>query len=198
MKKSLAAIALAGSIEQIAAAPSMAATNPAPPANAAVSDGTVGPGEQFVFRGNGFLAGEGLTITVTPGNPPAANGSSVSNGSRTVPSKITLPLAPQTFSATADGNGAFAVPLTLDTAGTYTLTATGLTSGKTATAVITVEGTGLANTGGAPLANTGTGLANTGADASLVLWSLVGAGALAAGATSVVVVRRRAKAEAAA
>jgi hypothetical protein len=32
----------------------------------------------------------------------------------------------------------------------------------------------------------------------MLLWSLVGAGALAAGATSVVVVRRRAKAEAAA
>lgn len=198
MKKSLAALALAGSIALIGAAPSMAATYPAPPANAAVSDGTVGPGEQFIFRGNGFLAGEGLSITVTPGNPPAANGSSVSNGSRTVPTKITLPLATQTFSATADANGAFAIPLTLSEAGTYTLTATGLTSGKTATAVITVVGAGLANTGGAPLANTGTGLANTGADASLVLWSLVGAGALAAGATSVVVVRRRAKAEAAA
>lgn len=198
MKKSLAAIALAGSIALIGAVPAVAATYPAPPANAAVSDGTVGPGEQFVFRGNGFLAGEGLTISVTPGNPPAANGSSVSNGSRTVPTKITLPLATQTFSATADANGSFAFPLTLSEAGTYTLTATGLTSGKTATAVITVEGTGLANTGGAPLANTGTGLANTGADASLVLWSLVGAGALAAGATSVVVVRRRVKAEAAA
>ena len=110
MKKSLAAIALAGSIALIGAVPAVAATYPAPPANAAVSDGTVGPGEQFVFRGNGFLAGEGLTITVTPGNPPAANGSSVSNGSRTVPTKITLPLAPQTFSATADANGSFAVP----------------------------------------------------------------------------------------
>ncbi|WLQ07134.1 LPXTG cell wall anchor domain-containing protein [Arthrobacter oryzae] len=198
MKKSLAAIALAGSIALIGAAPSMAATYPAPPANAAVSDGTVGPGEQFIFRGNGFLAGEGLTITVNLGSAPAATGSSVSNGSRTVPTKITLPLAPQTFSTTADANGAFAFPLTISETGTYTLTATGLTSGKTATAVVTVEGTGLANTGGAPLANTGAGLANTGADASLILWSLVGAGALAAGATSVVVVRRRAKADAAA
>ena len=200
MKKSLAAIALAGSIALIGAVPAVAATYPAPPANAAVSDGTVGPGEQFVFRGNGFAAGEGLTISVTPGNPPAANGSSVSNGSRTVPTKITLPLATQTFSASADANGAFAVPLTINEAGTYTITATGLTSGKTATSVVTVAGTGLANTGGAPLANTGGGaaLANTGADASLVLWSLVGAGALAAGATSVVVVRRRAKAEASA
>ena len=200
MKKSLAAIALAGSIALIGAVPAVAATYPAPPANAAVSDGTVGPGEQFVFRGNGFLAGEGLSISVNPGSAPAATGASVSNGSRTVSGKITLPLAPQTFSTTADANGAFAFPLTISETGTYTLTATGLTSGKTATAVVTVEGAALANTGGAPLANTGGGaaLANTGADASLVLWSLVGAGALAAGATSVVVVRRRAKAEAAA
>jgi LPXTG-motif cell wall-anchored protein len=200
MKKTLAAIALAGSIALIGAAPSMAATYPAPPANAAVSDGTVGPGEQFVFRGNGFAAGRGLTITVTPGNPPAANGSSVSNGSRTVPTKITLPLAPQTFSTTADANGAFAFPLTISEGGTYTITATGLTSGKTATSVVTVvtPGSGNASGTGSSNANSAAGLANTGADASLVLWSLVGAGALAAGATSVVVVRRRAKAEAAA
>lgn len=200
MKKTLAAIALAGSIALIGAAPSMAANYPPLPPQAAVSDGTVGPGEQFVFRGQGFRAGEGLTISVTPGNPPAANGSSISNGSRTVPTKITLPLAAQNFPATADANGAFAYTLSINEPGTYSLTATG-TSGRTigpVTVTVVASGTGLANTGGAPLANTGAGLANTGADASLVLWSLVGAGALAAGATSVVVVRRRAKAEAAA
>ncbi|MDV8146996.1 LPXTG cell wall anchor domain-containing protein [Arthrobacter sp. B10-11] len=199
MKKTLAAIALAGSITLIGAAPSMAANYPPLPPQAAVSDGTVGPGEQFVFRGQGFLAGEGLTISVNPGSSPAATGASVANGSRTVSGKITLPLAPQTFAATADANGAFAVPLTISEAGTYSLTATGA-SGRTVgpVTVVVVAPAGLANTGGAPLANTGAALANTGADASLVLWSLVGAGALAAGATSVVVVRRRAKAEAAA
>jgi hypothetical protein len=74
MKKTLAALALAGSIALIGSAPAMAATYPALPPQAAVSDGTVGPGETFVFRGQGFLAGETLTITVTPGNPPAASG----------------------------------------------------------------------------------------------------------------------------
>src|SRR5438128_108550 len=76
--------------------------------------------------------------------------------------------------------------------GVYTLTVTGATSGRTASASVTVTGTG-AGTG---LANTGTGtsLANTGADSSLILWSVVGAGALAAGAASVITVRRRAKA----
>ncbi|MDQ0078468.1 LPXTG cell wall anchor domain-containing protein [Arthrobacter oryzae] len=201
MKKTLAAIALAGSIALIGAVPAAAdRLYPPRPSQAAVSDGTVGPGEQFVFRGQGFLAGEGLTISVTPGNPPAANGSSVSNGSRTVPTKITLPLAPQSIPATADANGAFAVTLSINEPGTYNLTATG-TSGRTVgpVTVVVVASAGGTNTAGAPLANAGgAGLANTGADASLVLWSLVGAGALAAGATSVVVVRRRAKADAAA
>lgn len=66
-----------------------------------------------------------------------------------------------------------------------------------AAALANTGGSIAGTTGGAPLANTG-GLANTGADSGLVLWTLVGAGALAAGATSVVVVRRRAKADAAA
>ena len=199
MKKTLAAIALAGSIALVGAVPAVAqGLYPPLPPQAAVSDGTVGPGEQFVFRGQGFLAGEGLTISVNPGSSPAATGASVANGSRTVSGKITLPLAPQNFSTTADANGAFAYTLSLSEPGTYTLTATG-TSGRTVgpVTVVVVAPAGIVN-GGAPLANSGTGLANTGADASLVLWSLVGAGALAAGATSVVVVRRRAKAEAAA
>ena len=142
-------------------------------------------------------------MTVTPA-PQAIGGSFSGGASLAVPAKINLPLAPQTYTATADANGNVRFPLSLSEAGTYTLTATGQTSGKTVTSSVTVDptwrcpGSGLANTGGAPLANTGAGLANTGADASLVLWSLVGAGALAAGATSVVVVRRRAKAEAAA
>ncbi|MBT2533309.1 LPXTG cell wall anchor domain-containing protein [Arthrobacter sp. ISL-48] len=205
MKKALAALALAGSIALVGSAPAMATTYPALPPQAAVSDGTVGPGEQFVFRGQGFLAGESLTITVTPGNPPAASGANIA-GSRSVAAKINVFLAPQTFTATADAQGAFAFPLTISTAGTYSISATGNTSGVTVGPVTVVvdpafASTGaLANTGGGPLPNTGggAGLANTGADAGLILWTLVGAGALAAGASSVVVVRRRAKTEAAA
>jgi len=199
MKKTLAALALAGSIALIGSAPAMAATYPALPPQAAVSDGTVGPGETFVFRGQGFLAGEGLTITVTPGQAPASNGAGLG---RSVAVKIPVFQAPQTLSATADAQGAFALPISISEAGTYSLTATGNTSGVTVGPVTVTVAASLANTGGAaagsaPLANTG-GLANTGADSGLILWTLVGAGALAAGATSVVVVRRRAKAEVAA
>lgn len=201
MKKTLAALALAGSIALVGATPSMAATYPALPPQAAVSDGTVGPGEDFIFSGQGFLAGETLTITVTPGQAPASDGASIAGGAA-VAAKINLYLAPSTLSTTADAQGRFSLPIAISEAGTYSLTATGNTSGVTVGPVTVTVAASLANTGGAPLANTGggsaTGLANTGADSGLVLWTLVGAGALAAGATSVVVVRRRAKAEAAA
>ncbi|MEQ4518751.1 LPXTG cell wall anchor domain-containing protein [Pseudarthrobacter sp. B907] len=195
MKKSLAAVALAGSIALVGAVPAMAVTPyPAPPAQGTVSDGTVAPGEAFTFSGSGFTPGEAITVTVTLTGAPQALGGSTGGGvSMAVSGKISLPMATQTFSTKADANGNFALPLTISEAGTYTLTATGQTSGKTVTATVKVSGaavgTSLANTG------SGAGLANTGADASLLLWTLVGGGALAAGITSVVVVRRRAKAD---
>ncbi|KSU78691.1 LPXTG-motif cell wall anchor domain-containing protein [Pseudarthrobacter enclensis] len=199
MKKTLAALALAGSIALIGSAPAMAATYPALPPQAAVSDGTVGPGETFVFRGQGFLAGESLTIRVTPGQAPASNGANIAGG-RSVAARISVVTEAQTLKTTADAQGRFSLPITINEAGTYSLTATGDVSGVTVGPITVTVTASLANTGSAPLANTGSGsgLANTGADSGLVLWTLVGAGALAAGATSVVVVRRRAKAEAAA
>lgn len=192
MKKTLAALALAGSIALIGSAPAMAATYPALPPAAGVSDGTVAPGETFTFTGQGFLAGETVTITVSVVTSGAANA-----GGTAVSAKIPVFQAPQTLTATADAQGRIAVPIALNEAGTYSITATGNTSGVTVGPVTVTVAASLANTGGAPLANTGSGagLANTGADSGLVLWTLVGAGALAAGATSVVVVRRRAKAE---
>ena len=202
MKKTFAALALAGSIALIGSAPAMAATYPALPPQAAVSDGTVGPGETFVFRGQGFRAGEPLIIRVTPGQAPASNGAGV--GNRAVAARISVVAEAQNLSATADTQGAVSLPIAINEAGTYSITATGTQSGVTVGPVTVTVAASLANTGsiagtvaGAPLANTG-GLANTGADSGLVLWTLVGAGALAAGATSVVVVRRRAKAEPAA
>jgi LPXTG-motif cell wall-anchored protein len=123
-----------------------------------------------------------------------------------VPSKINVLAAPQTVTTTAAADGSFSAPIRLGKPGTYTLTAVGNTSGHKVTQSVTVvagadrgvanaagNGGGLANTG-----SNGAGLANTGADSSLLLWSLVGGGALVAGAASVVVVRRRANAEASA
>lgn len=201
MKKAFAAITLAGTVAFAGAVPAMAdheaPTYPGGTTQATVSDGTVAPGEAFTFSGAGFEPGEAILITVTATDAPQSIGSSFSGGaSLAVPAKITV-LQAQSFSTTADSAGAFSFPVTMSEPGTYTLTAEGLSSGHTVTATVAVAGTGvgtgLANTGGN---NSGAGvaLANTGADSSLVLWSLVGAGALAAGATSVVIVRRRAKA----
>ncbi|TQS92782.1 LPXTG cell wall anchor domain-containing protein [Arthrobacter sp. TS-15] len=200
MRKSLAALTLAGSIALLGAVPAVAnnANYPAPNTSVAVSDASVAPGEAFVFSGTGFTPGEGITITVTPTGTPAASGGSVSAGSLSVSGRISL--APSTVSAVADGNGAFSASIVINEPGTYALTATGNTSGVTVGPVtVVVGGAALSNTGsntgaGTGLANTGgVPLANTGADSSLILWSLVGAGALAAGTASVVVARRRAK-----
>lgn len=194
MKKTLAALALAGSITLTGAISAQAYVSPQP--SATVSDATVAPGEQFIFSGQGMAPNEPVTITVTPVDAagPAA-------GSQSVAAKISIFQAPQTLSTTANAQGAFSLPIAISEAGTYSLTATGNISGNTVGPVTVTVAASLASTGGdaaAPLASTGSGLANTGADSGLILWTLVGAGALAAGATSVVVVRRRANAEVAA
>lgn len=195
MKKTFAALALAGSIVLVGSAPAMATTYPALPPQAAVSDGTVGPGESFVFRGQGFLAGETLTIRVTPGQAPASNGANIA-GSRAVAARISVVAEAQTLKAVADAQGAFELPIAINEPGTYSITATGDKSGVVVgPVVVKVTPAALVANGNSAVANSGSKLANTGADSGLVLWSLVGAGALAAGATSVVVVRRRAKAE---
>lgn len=187
MKKTLATLALAGSLALVGTAPAIAANYPPIPPQAAVSDGTVGPGEQFVFRGKGPFAGETLTIQVTPGNPPAAGGAAV--GNRSVSSRINVVIEAQTLAAQADAEGNFSVPITIREAGTYLITATGNTSGNTVGPVTVVVdpafASGLANTngGGAPLANTGT-------DASLLLWGAAGVGVLGLGAAGVILARR--------
>lgn len=195
MKKTLAALALAGSIAFIGSVPAVAGGYPALPPAAGVDDGTVAPGELFTFTGQGFLAGEAVTIAVTVTTAGAAN-----TGGTAVSAAIPVFQAPQTLTATADAQGKISVPLALSEAGTYSITATGNTSGVTVGPVTVTVVSSLASSGSTAGGSTagGSTLANTGADSGLVLWTLVGAGALAAGATSVVVVRRRAKAEVAA
>ncbi|MGO4651549.1 LPXTG cell wall anchor domain-containing protein [Arthrobacter sp. 2RAF22] len=197
MKKSLAVLALAGTIALAASAPAMAVDYPAP-APGTVSSATVTVGGTVVFSGGGFTPGETIVITITfTAAPQGAAAPGTSNGiAMAVPGG--LHLAPTTVTATANASGAFSTDVSLTAAGTYQLTAVGATSGHSVTSTVVAAGVspGLANTGGTGLANTGgTGLANTGVDSSLILWGLVGAGALVAGTTSVVVVRRRAKNE---
>src|SRR6478735_6431443 len=126
MKKSIAALALAGTIALTGAVPAMAANYPAPgTGSGTVSDGTVTPGQVFTFSGTGFLAGETITITITITSTPQALGGLSGGASMAVPSKINVLAAPQTFTTTAAADGSFAFPLSLSEPGTYTLTASG-------------------------------------------------------------------------
>ncbi|MFH5878536.1 LPXTG cell wall anchor domain-containing protein [Arthrobacter sp. NA-172] len=177
----------------------MAVDYPAP-VPGTVSSATVTVGGTVVFSGTGFTPGETITITIvfTPA-PQGAAAPGTSNGiAMAVPGALPLASTTTTLTAVANSSGAFSSDVTLNAAGTYQLTAVGATSHHSVTATVVaagVSGAGLANTGGAALANTGTGLASTGVDSSMILWGLVGAGALVAGTASVVVVRRRAKNE---
>lgn len=196
MKKTLAALALAGSVALIGSAPAMA-TYPAPSPSASTSTQTVAPGEAFTFSGEGMQPNEPVTITVTEEDAaaPAA-------GTQSVATKVNVFAAAQTIKTQADGEGRFSAEITINEAGTYSLLAVGDISGNRVGPITVVVDASLAaggngNAGVAPASSNG-GLATTGADPSLILWTLVGAGALAAGAASVVVVRRKAKAEVAA
>lgn len=196
MKKTLASLALAGlltlSVGTVAA--QAAPDYPAAPPAATVSAGTVEPGQAVIFSGTGFKAGETVDITVTQTSTVAggAIGSLGGGVSMSVP-VIVKPAAPVTMTAIAAADGSFSTSVALDKTGTYTLVAKGRTSGVSVNQVVKVvanQDTGAGNNVAA--AGKG-GLANTGIDAGVLVWTIVGAGALAAGVGTVVVSRRRSR-----
>ncbi|BCW46663.1 hypothetical protein [Arthrobacter sp. StoSoilB5] len=192
MKKSIAALALAGIIALAGTAPAVATTYPAPGnEQGTVSDGNIAAGESITFAGTGYIPGETINVSFE-----RTGGKKDSDGERP---------APSSFSATADGTGAFSTSITFPDSGRYTISAVGATSGNTRWAAITVNagnGGGKGNHGGGKGSSGFTGassvtaVGDTSADSSLVLWSLVGGGALAASAASAAVIRRRAKSKA--
>ena len=188
MKKSIAALALAGTIALAGTAPAVAATYPAPGNESGlVSDGTIARGESITFSASGYIAGETINITFQ-----RTGGKKNSEGERPAPSN---------FSVVADRTGAFSTSITFTDGGKYTISAVGATSGTTRSAAVVVNsgnggGNGKGNSGLAAVSSVsaaGTATGQGGTDSNVVLWSLVGAGALAASAASVAVVRRRAK-----
>lgn len=211
MKKTVATIALASALGLTSALPAMASA-PTYPGRAdicaVVSRAVVNVGENFPFfarpdnnpgvPGTCFRPGETITISVERnGNAQAAGAGAAGGAAAAVPAGVIAPFAPTTFTTMADANGEFSVDLALTEVGRHTLTASSVSGTySTAVTVASAAANGLANSGRG--AGAGAPLANTGADSNLVLWSLVGAGALAAGATSVVIVRRRSKVETAA
>lgn len=171
LKKALAVLSFA--LMALVAVPATAnAAGYVPSGNVTVSGTATAGGTVTVgFASGSFAAGETVSFSVS--------------GNTAVTLSTVKAAVLTTFTKQASSTGSVSVNVTLpsNASGTYTLTATGLTSGNVGTAAITVGPASLANTGGgAALANTGGGaaLANTGATLPmLMIW--IGAGALVLG-----------------
>lgn len=215
MKKTIAAVAIAGSITFLGAGAAQAQdltdSYTPTPAQGTVNDGTVAPGESVVFSSNEglFTPGEIIDIVVDfVGAQPEASGASA--GAGRVGAALGGAILPMAIvledTVTADAEGNFSYSFTPKEEGTYTLTATGRESGQTVTAVVVVDAPAAGGVGGGGTAvgggstsgsgATGSGLANTGVDSAMLLWGAAGIGALGVGAGSIFVARRRAGAEA--
>jgi hypothetical protein len=189
-KKSFAAIALA--VLAVIAVPTAANANGYAPATNITVTGDVAPGGIVVvnFANNTFIAGESVSFTLTGEN---ATGATLASFKAVVNS--------QSLVKTASGEGAVALDVTLPTnaSGTYTTTATGLTSGTVGTASLTVATADAAVSAGA---GSGTnvsngGLAATGYDAPmLAIWAAAGALLLGIALMVVLTVVRRQRANA--
>lgn len=190
MKRIISAVLLSGAVSFMGVSGAQAVTYPAPAPAVSVSDGTLAPGEAFTFSGAGFTPGETIQITISNENVTAGGGGGGGGGSRGTSVSLAIqPAAVTTSTAVADSTGKFSIPVTLDEAGVYTLTAKGLTSGKTESASVTVVAPTIA-VAGATASGEDT-LPATGAT-GMVVWSAVGLGALALGTGSVIAVRRKA------
>jgi LPXTG-motif cell wall-anchored protein len=211
MKKTLTALAIAGSLTFLGAGAAQALPYPAPSNGGEVTDATPAAGQTFTFTATGFIPGETVTITITLVSEPTAasvGGLGVGGGLGAGVSGLIVPsTVVQELSPTADEEGTIAIPVNLTEPGTYEILAVGQESGVEASAVVEVVaasaaggtdngvGGGAANGGAsaddeAAVAN-GDSLANTGLESSALLWGGAGILALGAGATAVVVARRK-------
>ncbi|KAD3515254.1 LPXTG cell wall anchor domain-containing protein [Arthrobacter yangruifuii] len=196
MKKTVSALVLAGSLAFVGAGAANAVSSYPAPVTGSVSATIVTPGATIVFSGAGFTGGEQIRIDVTYANDPQiVAGTGIS-------SPIILAQLVGTNTVVANPDGSFSADVTLgDAPGTYTLTATGLTSGHQVTAAVVVDpaAAGGAGTGSGAGTGVGTGtnasadngLANTGADSAMMLWGAAGVLALGAGVATVTVARRK-------
>ena len=85
----------------------------------------------FIFFGDGFQPGENIIITIFYNGPSGLRGTHA----------LAAAAQSKVASAAADGNGHFETSLSLDKVGTYTLTATGQSSGRSDSATIKVAAT---------------------------------------------------------
>ena len=166
-KKSLAAIALA--VLAVVAVPTAAnAAGYVPVGNITVS-GAVAPGGvvEVAFTDGSFTPGESVSFTLTGEN---ASGATLAVVKSVVNS--------QSLVKTATGSGAVALDVTLpsNASGSYTTTATGLTSGTVGTASLNIASADGGAAAGSGSASANGGLASTGYDAPmLAIWAAAGA-----------------------
>jgi hypothetical protein len=182
-KKSFAAIALA--VLAVIAVPTAAnAAGYVPVGNVTVSGETAaGATVEVAFTAGSFTPGESVSFTLTGENAASATLAS-----------FKAVVNSQSVVKTAAGSGAVALDVTLpaDATGTYTTTATGLTSGTVGTAALTV---GSADAGAA--AGNNGGLAATGySTPMLAIWAAAGALLLGIALVTVLTVVRRQRANA--
>lgn len=159
-KKTFATIALA--VLAVFAVPAAANAAGYVPESSVVVSGTVAPGATVAvaFTEGSFTAGESVSFAVT--------GSGTATLSVVKAATVSL-----TKSATSAGAASVNVVLPADATGTYTTTATGLTSGTVGTAAISLPAADAAAGSGA---SANGGLASTGYDAPmLVIWAAAGA-----------------------
>lgn len=186
-KKVLAVLAL--TLAGVFALPMAAnAAGYVPSSNVTVSNSNPAPGQTVIvsFKSGSFLPGENVQFTLT--GEDAASASLASLRAVINSKSIVKP-------ATSSGAVSVSVTLPTDATGTYTLTATGATSGNVGTVSLTVTplDTG---TGSGPVSSSG-GLAHTGSTISLIaIWAAGGVVLLGAAfvAVNVIVRRQRAKA----
>jgi hypothetical protein len=120
----------------IAPAPALAEPYPAEPPASSISEAEVADGGTVTFRGEGFLPGETIAITINYGGSDSHAAARATAG-RFVPAA--MPLRRQAdLTVTASSAGTFSVTLKLTEVGSATLVATGLTSGVTVTQTVEV------------------------------------------------------------
>jgi hypothetical protein len=148
--------------------------------NTVVSDSTPAPGQAVtVAFENSFLAGEGVRFSVT------------GEGAVTIAAVTT---ASVTKTATAAGNVSAVVTPPANATGTYTVTATGLTSGTVGTAALTIVAANspAGSNGNNAINNNAGNLASTGGNLPIAaIWIASGVLVLGIVLVAVVGIRRR-------
>lgn len=163
MFKKLLAVAALSAVAILAGPVAANAADPYVPNDSISVSGSVTPGGTAVvtFKNGAFAAGENVALSVTGEGPITLS-----------VVKASVETARITKTASAAGAVALNVKLPTDAKGTYSVTGTGLTSGRVGTASLTIAAAdGGSSTGG----DSGQGLAFTGANVSpLIIWGAGG------------------------